>query len=194
MDYEDEPPNTNPLPQGPQETVRQFWDQFNAKVPGKVFTVLPGNPKARSKAAAKGAVQSQDADKSYEEACRECRHAVECIVTECERVNQKYTDLHFDIEVDLKSGTRDYLDGLEEMNEEMRPKGVKRVTVCRLIHFVSLPMLYNSNTDGAVIILRRSLKIPNSSLMAPLLQMCGRAVMAIAGPWPPCRQWGIKGA
>ncbi|THC99147.1 hypothetical protein EYZ11_001398 [Aspergillus tanneri] len=116
--------------QEPQETVRQFWDQFNTKFPGKVYTVLPNNPYARAKAAKvpKGVIQGQDAGKSYEQARKECEQTVERIVNECKRVNQKYTDPHFDIEVDLKSGRRYYLDGLNEMNMEMRPRGVKRVT------------------------------------------------------------------
>lgn len=118
--------------QTPQETVKQFWAQFNTKYPGKVFTVLPDNPYARSKAAQlpKGIVQGHDAVKSYEQARKECVRAVERIVRECKRVNQKYTDPHFDLEFDLKSGRRDYLNGLEGTNAEMRPKGVKRVTVC----------------------------------------------------------------
>lgn len=112
----------------PQETVRRFWDQFNSKSPGKVFTVLPENPYVLTKPPAAGFIQGQDVDKSYEEACRECRRAVQCIVVECERVNQKYTDPHFNLEVDLKSNTRNYLDGLGERNDEMFPKGVKRAT------------------------------------------------------------------
>lgn len=117
--------------QTPQETLRQFWNQFNSKFPGRVYTVLPDNPYARTKAerAPKGVIQGQDAGKSYEEARKECRRAVDRIVKECERLNQKYTDPHFDIEVDLKSGKRNCLDTLEEENMEMRPRGVKRVTV-----------------------------------------------------------------
>lgn len=123
----------------PQDILTQFWDQFNTKCPGKVYTVLPDNPYARSKAARtpKGTIQGQNAAKSYDQAKRECIRSVNRIVQECERVNQKYTDPHFDIEVDLKSRRRDYLDGLEEINLEMRPKGVKRVTV-RNIPFLSL--------------------------------------------------------
>ena len=128
-------PKTKP----PQDTLKQFWEQFNTKYPGKVYTVLPDNPYARSKAARtpKGTIQGQNAAKSYDQAKRECIRSVNRIVQECECVNQKYTDPHFDIEVDLKSGRRDYLDGLEEINLEMRPKGVKRVTV-RNISFLSL--------------------------------------------------------
>ncbi|PLB55434.1 calpain-like protein [Aspergillus steynii IBT 23096] len=114
----------------PQETVRQFWDLFNTKFPGKVYTVLPNNPYARTKAAKvpKGVIRGQDASKSYEQVRKECQRTVDRIVNECRRLNHKYTDPHFDIEVDLKSGRRHYLDGLEDKNMEMRPKGVKRVT------------------------------------------------------------------
>lgn len=116
--------------QAPQETVRQFWIQFNAEHPGKVFTILPDNPHARSKAAqqSNGVIQSSAAVRSYEQARRECKLAVERIVRECERINQKYTDPHFDIEFDLKAGKRNCLDGIGEENVELRPRGVRRVT------------------------------------------------------------------
>ncbi|KAJ5081637.1 Alpha/beta hydrolase fold-3 [Penicillium alfredii] len=116
--------------QPPQESVRQFWEQFNTKYPGKVYTVLPDNPYARTRAkrVPNGVIEGHEAVKSYEQARRECEKSVERIVKECERVNQKYTDPHFDIEVDLKSQRRHYLDGLDKVNEEMRPRGVKRVT------------------------------------------------------------------
>lgn len=118
--------------QTPQETVRRFWEEFNTKFPGTVNTVLPDNPYARTKAALtpKGVIHGYDAGKTYDQASRECRRAVARIVRECVRVNQKYTDPHFDIEVDLKANVRDCLDGLDLMNQEMRPRGVKRVTVC----------------------------------------------------------------
>lgn len=120
--------------QPPQETVKQFWDQFSTKSPGKVYTVLPDNPYARSKAARipKGAIQGQNAAKPYDQARSECERAVNRIVRECELLNQKYTDPRFDIEVDLKSGWRDYLDGLDVCNLDMLPKDVKRVTVSDL--------------------------------------------------------------
>lgn len=125
------PPGHRAPCQPPQESVRQFWEQFNTKYPGKVCTVLPDNPYARTRAkrVPNGVIQGHEAVKSYEQARRECQKSVERIVKECERVNQKYTDPHFDIELDLKSGMRHYLDGLDKVNEEMRPRGVKRVTV-----------------------------------------------------------------
>jgi len=155
MDFEDEPCELQlPLPppsrsgsrtprkppqQAPQETVKQFWEQFNTKYPGKVFTVLPDNPYARSKVAQlprrNSIIQGYDAVKSYEQARKECERSVKRLVRECKRVNQKYSDPHFDIEFDLKTGRRDCLDGLDVENPSMRPKGVKRVTVCRPFFF-----------------------------------------------------------
>lgn len=125
------PPKRKPSRRPPQENVKQFWDKFNTKYPGKVFTVLPENPHALKKAAKnpKGAVQ-QRAAKSYEEARAECERDVQRIVKECRRVNQKYRDPHFDIEWDLKSNRRNCLDGLARELQGGTPKGVKRVTVC----------------------------------------------------------------
>ncbi|PCH00265.1 Peptidase C2, calpain family [Penicillium occitanis (nom. inval.)] len=124
------PRNKPPPNQAPQDTIKQFWNQFNTRYPGKIFTILPDNPYARSKAAQQptGVVQGAGAARSYEQARKECEIAVERIVKECERINQRYSDPHFDIEFDLKTGKRNCLDGLAEENMEMRPRGVKRVT------------------------------------------------------------------
>ncbi|KAJ5899543.1 hypothetical protein N7495_004287 [Penicillium taxi] len=116
--------------QPPQESVKQFWEQFNTKYPGKVYTILPDNPYARTRArrVPNGVIQGEEAVQSYEQARRECQKSVDRISKECKRVNQKYTDPHFDIELDLKFRRRYYLDELDKLNEEMRPRGVKRVT------------------------------------------------------------------
>ncbi|KAI9372456.1 hypothetical protein BJX61DRAFT_533953 [Aspergillus egyptiacus] len=116
--------------QAPQDSLKQFWQQFHTRFPGKVYTILPDNPYARSKAARnpRGSITGQDAGKSYTQARDECIRAVDRIAKECRRLNQKYSDPHFDIEMDLKNGRRNCLDGLKEQNLAMRPKGVKRVT------------------------------------------------------------------
>src|SRR6201996_443970 len=116
--------------QPPQETVNQFWDRMTPRYPGKVFTLLPDNPYARKKAAKTphGTVSGQRAARSYEEARAECERDVNRIIRECRRLNQKYRDMHFDIEWDLKSGQRNCLDGLSTPGDSMKPKGVKRVT------------------------------------------------------------------
>ncbi len=123
-------PKRLPSRRPPQENVKRFWDKFNTKYPGKVFTVLPNNPHALKKAAKapKGAIQ-QRAAKSYEEARAECERNVQRIIKECRRVNQKYRDPHFDIEWDLKNTRRNCLNGLANDLQGGLPKGVKRVTV-----------------------------------------------------------------
>ena len=82
---------------------------------------------SRAKRVPNGVIQGHAAVKSYEQARRECQTSVERIVKECRRVNQKYTDPHFDIELDLKSNRRHYLDELDKVNDIMKPRGVKRV-------------------------------------------------------------------
>ena len=162
--------------QSPQEAVRQFWDQFNTKHPGKVYTVLPDNPYARTRArrVPNGVIQGHEAVKSYEQARRECKKSVDRIVKECERVNQKYTDPHFDIELDLKSGTRHYLDGLDKVNEEMRPRGVKRVTVCLALGIQSSGMYLLTK-------FRKYLRTRNSLSMDQRHQMFVKDTMVTVG-------------
>lgn len=161
--------------QSPQAFVKRFWEQFNTKYPGKVYTVLPDNPYARTRAkrVPNGVIQGHEAVKSYEQARQECQKSVERIVKECERVNQKYSDPHFDIELDLKSGRRDYLDGLGAINEEMKPRGVKRVTVCRMDH--------HWTSDELIMSCRRYLKSLSSMSMGPRPQMCVRDMTVIVG-------------
>ena len=119
---------SKPKKQAPQDTVKQFWEQFNSKYPGKVFTILPDNDLARKKAAKtpKGAVKGVQVAKSYEQAKAECERDVNRIIRECRRTNQKYRDPHFDMEVDLKSHMRDCIDSLKG-DSGMKPRGVKRV-------------------------------------------------------------------
>ncbi len=79
----------------------------------------------------KGVVSGQRAIKSYDEAAKECKYAVDKIVQECRRVNHRYRDPHFDIEFDLKQGQRDCLDGFQPLKDDdkAQPRSVKRVTV-----------------------------------------------------------------
>lgn len=114
----------------PQESVDRFWKKFYDPNPGKVFTVLPENPFSQKIAKAPERVaQAQRAVKSYEQAREECLKDVERIARECRRGNRKYRDAHFDIEIDLKAGTRNCLEGLERPHEEYSPKAVKRINV-----------------------------------------------------------------
>ncbi|KAI9805931.1 MAG: hypothetical protein M1825_000545 [Sarcosagium campestre] len=116
--------------QNPQRTIDEFWKHFTAKTPGQVSTVLPNDLYAKRAAARapKGAVPGHSAVASYEEAATVCRAKVDMIVAECRRVNQKYSDAHFDIEIDLKWGPRFCLDGFTKEDAFPRlPRAVKRV-------------------------------------------------------------------
>lgn len=128
----------------PQERLNRFWKSFTQKSPGKVHRVLPESPHSKKLATGSAAAKkpssaaprssSAQAGKSYEQARQECIRSVERIVRECKRTNQKYTDPYFDIELDLKTGRRDFLDGLGQDVDDnnFRPRGVKRVAVCFL--------------------------------------------------------------
>lgn len=141
----------------PQEGVNRFWTKFYAKYPGKIYTVLPKNPYAQKQIAkvSKGVAQAQRAVRSYEQAREECVRDVKRIIKECRRVNQKYRDLHFDIESDLKTKTRYCLQGLETPFENFRPKAVKRVTVSReslslgINGVLTLDRIYSRNLNSS---------------------------------------------
>ena len=115
----------------PQEGVDHFWSKFFTKTPGKVTSILSNSPHAQYAASRTpaGVVQGQQAVKSYNEAYAECKRDVERTIRECRRVNQKYRDPHFDIELDLKLGNKNCLFGLNREDDSINPKGVKRVTV-----------------------------------------------------------------
>ncbi|KLJ11642.1 hypothetical protein EMPG_13182 [Blastomyces silverae] len=112
----------------PQKLVDTFWKSFNSKFPGRVLQALPQGPDKAPPQPVSNVAHSQIALDSYDRAKIECETAVNRIVKQCLRINQKYTDPHFDIETDLKFGRRNCLDGLQGVNDWVRPKGVKRVT------------------------------------------------------------------
>jgi hypothetical protein len=118
--------------QNPQKIIDGFWKNFMTKQPGKVFRVLPEDLYAKRAAAnaPKDPVSAHRAAASYDAAVASCRAKVEKIVKECRKLNIKYTDPHFDIEVDLKWGDHDCLKGLIKLeSDERRPRSVKRVSV-----------------------------------------------------------------
>lgn len=76
------------------------------------------------------ASKAESAASSYEGAVATCNSKVQAIVKECRRVNQKYRDPHFDIEFDLKWGTKDCLKMLgntADVESKFDPGSVKRV-------------------------------------------------------------------
>ncbi|KAL2260626.1 hypothetical protein VTK26DRAFT_5317 [Humicola hyalothermophila] len=110
----------------PQKIIDEYWKKFTTKAPGKAMSVLPKNELterlvkraaaakdlAVSAATTTGESSSKTVTASYEQAAALCRAKVDKIVAECRRVNQKYTDPHFDLDYDLWSGQRDCLESL----------------------------------------------------------------------------------
>ncbi|KAH9885671.1 hypothetical protein F4778DRAFT_787068 [Xylariomycetidae sp. FL2044] len=121
-----------PKLQTPQEAIDEFWSKFNTKTPGKAFTIIPHNEYAdRAARQSKKVVGTTTTQASYRDAAALCQAKVEKISKECRRVNQRYRDPHFDLELDLKWGSRDTLQTLHNTTEKpesgFHPKSVKRV-------------------------------------------------------------------
>ncbi|KAI0549860.1 hypothetical protein F4679DRAFT_573268 [Xylaria curta] len=117
----------------PQQTIDEFWSKFTTKAPGKATTVIPSNEYAERAARRSNKAVGTTTQASFEEAAAVCKAKVDKIVKECRRVNQKYRDPHFDLELDLKWGVRDTLEMLcntegEKAGSSFHPKSVKRVT------------------------------------------------------------------
>jgi hypothetical protein len=129
------PSKRAPKQQSPQEAIDEFWLKFTTKTPGRATTVVPQNHLAervaRKHAKSKGV--STTTQSSYDDAAAMCRAKVEKIVKECRRINKKYRDPHFDLESDLKLGTRDCLQSLANIKDakppgsDFSPKSAKRV-------------------------------------------------------------------
>ncbi|KAK4033226.1 hypothetical protein C8A01DRAFT_50149 [Parachaetomium inaequale] len=114
-----------------QRKVDEFWRRFTARAPGKATTLLPRNDlaarlakRAAAKDRAGGATKTTTT--SYAEAAALCRAKVDQIVAECRRVNQKYRDAHFDLDFDLRSGSRDCLEALSNDRDDYRDAGRDR--------------------------------------------------------------------
>ncbi|KAK3900412.1 putative calpain-1 catalytic subunit [Staphylotrichum tortipilum] len=104
------PPDNKPAQHPPQRKVDQFWRKFTTKSPGKATTLLPPTTLTRpAKTTPKGTTT---------DAVAHCRAKVAQIVAECRRINQKYRDPHFDLDFDLRSGTRDCLEALSSTRQD----------------------------------------------------------------------------
>ncbi|KAI0880645.1 cysteine proteinase [Annulohypoxylon maeteangense] len=125
------PTPKKPKQQTPQQAIDDFWAKFTTKAPGKATTVIPHNEYAEKAAKRSAKAVGTNTQTSYEEAAAVCKAKVAKIVKECRRVNQKYRDPHFDLESDLKWGSRDTLESLSNIEDkpdsDFSPKSVKRV-------------------------------------------------------------------
>lgn len=118
----------------PQERIHQIWKNYEPEYLGKVTKILPEPVPIADKPKTKPQKSLSTAE-SYQQARAQCEIILKAIVDECLALNQKYTDVHFDIERDLKvTRQRNCLLGLvfdeDEANDDGNwPKDVKRVTV-----------------------------------------------------------------
>src|SRR5579871_1196199 len=105
-------PDGSKTRQLPQESLNEFWDGLITKSPGKVFQIFPQSLYSNllPPSGPEGVASTKGALASYEEAARECKEKVARIVRECQRSNEKFTDLDFNIENDWK---RNCLTGLQ---------------------------------------------------------------------------------
>jgi hypothetical protein len=166
----------------PQRSIDDFWNKFNTKHPGKIFTILPDNLYAKRAAAhaPKGSIPGVNALASYEQAVDSCRNKVDKIVKECRRLNQKYRDPHFDIEADFKRSQAlpdtpaDCLTGLDKKQSDFQPMSVKRVEV----GYISF-MLWRTINDNC----RTYLRIPNSISEVRPPTTSDKATTETVGSW-----------
>lgn len=121
----------------PQDAVKQLWKNYDPEYHGKVTRILP-EPVPTDTADKTKPQKSLNAAESYKAAKTACEHAVRMIIGECIATNQKYTDIHFDLESDLKvTRRRDCIDGLtQDEDDRDDPSDVKRIAVGTLIHFL----------------------------------------------------------
>lgn len=156
----------------PQKSISKMWKNFDPDYLGRVTRILPETTTATSISGSR-IQRSQNASESYRQARAACEETVGEIVEECRALNQKYTDVHFDLERDLKiTQKRDCIDGLVQSDEDRDyPADVKRVTVCTTWLY-SGPLLTH---------IRTCLKILDSSLTELGLTISFKAPSVIAG-------------
>ena len=113
----------------PQDALKQLWKNYDPEYHGKITQILP-DPVPTYTALPTQPKLSQNASESYKAARDRCERDVNLIITECRAINQKYTDVHFDLERDLKvTWQRNCIKGLVEDGTSYDPADVKRVTV-----------------------------------------------------------------
>jgi hypothetical protein len=92
--------NDSQTTNAPQDAINEFWESLITKKPAKVTKIFPPSlyanllPPQRKPGTSTG----RNAAESYEAAAAECRARVKRAVRECHRINEKFTDLEFNIE------------------------------------------------------------------------------------------------
>ena len=135
------PPKRRPwIP--PQNAVDKAWARFSVKIFSHATAVLPVSFSDPDQQQASPPEQGELVAKIFKDAAEACTQKVEKIVKEHQRVNQRYRDPHFDIDLDLKSRRGHCLGNLAEPTQwsvklksgkshpnDNLPKSVKRIDV-----------------------------------------------------------------
>lgn len=100
-----------------------FYTVLVLTAPLPATSIIPQSEyaeRAARRASAKCKAPATTTEQSYEAAADQCRRKVAQIVRECRRVNQKYRDPHFDLEIDQKLSRRDCLESLDNERDDHR--------------------------------------------------------------------------
>ena len=113
-----------------------FWDRFLATSPHGAHTSVLGRRLEQTLKDAgdeeNGLHTQESPAASYEQAKKECEAKVQAIIAECTRLNQRYRDRQFEVELSQHDCIVPLVDDDADSNA-IRPSGVKRVKVC--IHY-----------------------------------------------------------
>lgn len=111
------------------------WDRFLAVSPHRAHASALGRRLEQTLKDAgdeeKGLHTQVSPAASYEQAKKECQDKVQAIIDECTRLNQKYRDRHFEVELSQHDCIVPLVDDDgDSSSHAIRPSGVKRVKVC----------------------------------------------------------------
>ena len=127
----------------------RFWDRFLATSPNRALntSALARRLEQTLKAASgeeNGLHTQESPAASYEQAKKECQTKVQAIVAECKRLNQRYRDRQFEVELYQHDCIVPLVDD-EGNTNAIQPSGVKRVKVSTLcMHFACMQYAYRS--------------------------------------------------
>ena len=130
-------PQRNPHKTHAQKSVSTLWTRLHPKYPSKPYIILPEIPDDAPEHIKAARVTDQTrVYAEYADAAAACKLEIESIGKECRRVNKKFHDRAFDLQLDQwrkleKDGTRDTLLQINQVETEncLDPKAVKRVEV-----------------------------------------------------------------
>lgn len=118
-----------PVAKPQNDDFYRFWDRFLATSSHPNTSALGRRIEQTLKDTTdenNGLHTQESSAASYEKAKKECQEKVEAIVSECTRLNQKYRDRHFEVELAQHNCIVPLVD-VEGNSHAIQPSGVKRV-------------------------------------------------------------------